>query len=377
MAAAEGAEVPRKEPRTTSSPNLRPQAEEEGAAAEVALRQPQAGPFYTSDTPDYVAGHIAQQEAFRAQQDQQRQAAQQQLLNQLNGPGQNGQQQPAQPPPITWSPDDQTQLNTAAQAVADTNKAITNGDLGEETGKMVMAPYQDKFNALSQKQQAYSEQQQRQQLKQQQTAAAAQDSLTAVRTGHLNGAMNSALLAPDDIPGMPTRVWGYDDKGVPVVRNEKERLAHQAGYYKLQEIQATAQAKDQTEAKAQTSISNLVKEHTKAMDAEILQFEEGKRSTKPAWADDQEARDRELDRRVNSHRSAVDRLSGKAAPARSPQAQSSQVPQEKFDALMGSLFNTKPAPTVPKVQSPRSADRAYQDSAGLGDHFGSPMFGSW
>ena len=116
---------------------------------------------------DPVANHIQMQEQFRTQQQQQAQAAQALLLQQYNQPNNNGQnqqsQQPPQPPPITFTPEDQQQLNESGQAMADVTTKYQQGDIGLDAYYSMRQPAQQQYDAMIQKQRAAQAQQQQQQ----------------------------------------------------------------------------------------------------------------------------------------------------------------------------------------------------------------------
>lgn len=113
---------------------------------------------------DPVAGHIQMQEQFKLQQQKQAQESQARLLAQYNGQGQNGQPtQPQGPPPVTWSPEDQEQLNAAGQIMADATKQYQQGDMPLEAYYSMRQPAQQKFDQLTQKQRAFQQQQEDQQ----------------------------------------------------------------------------------------------------------------------------------------------------------------------------------------------------------------------
>lgn len=191
--------------------------------------------------PDYVGRHIQQRQQFQLQQQQ----LQAQQMAQLNG------QQNLRPPQQVpeFSAFDQKNLDTARQQADALQAKYEAGELSPDDpdAQVQYAQTQQKISALQQKQQAAQQFQTDQALQQQTVAQAHQDAQTVTRIGHLNKWMPTP---PDQIPGMPPKHWKYDQHGVPVVDNEKERIAYMNHYYAGQLKQMDIASKQEVKQEA-------------------------------------------------------------------------------------------------------------------------------
>lgn len=201
---------------------------------------------FQAQQPDYVGQHIQQTEDFKRQQQKSQQDYQASVLAKLNGQDQSqndasDQTQRAQPLP-DFDAFDQRDMDAAKQTVNDIKSAQDNDTIGEDDPEALdkMAQANQTIADLQQKQQAATKFQQTQQRQQQVEGMAHQTSMAVINNKHLTDWMNGVLPSADEIPGMPKKHWKFDDKGVPVVDNEKERLSHQNHYYTMLQDQAKA-----------------------------------------------------------------------------------------------------------------------------------------
>lgn len=194
--------------------------------------------------PDYVMGHIRERENFQLQQQQSAQQVRQQELARLNP------QAPPEPPPPQWGQAEQNALTKATQAVAGLKDDVEKGQLGEETGKMVIAPYQDKIDALTQQQEAYQKYQQNKQFQQASQAQAQKRALIDTDIRH------AAQSGYRDVPDLPTPVIDID---------------HNGKKYMVNEVPYKAAEKAQSEARAHNSKMDLEKVKAQAKDPVIEQ----------------------------------------------------------------------------------------------------------
>lgn len=171
---------------------------------------------------DPVARHIKMQEDFRQQQNQQAQAHQDEQLRMLN-PGLfpqnrgNGPTPVPQPPPATFTPEDQQQLNAAGQIMADATSQYQSGKIPVDAYYKMRGDAQQQFDALTQKQQAAEDAKKQQAYRQ-----AVSDQ------AHQRGLLNIDMQQGGEtgyrqIPDLPTPIRAVDKHtGKIYTVNEKE-----------------------------------------------------------------------------------------------------------------------------------------------------------
>lgn len=302
----------------------------------------------SGDQPDYVGAHLAERERFQAQQQQAQLEAQARMYQQLNGQPQQAEQAPVVAP--EWGALDQKALDEAKQTQAEIEKNYSDGSAGSDAPQQWKAA-QVKIASLQAKQQAAMQRQQQQSLQQQAQVAAHQDSLTVLRTKHINDAMNGIFPPPSEIPGMIRDLFMVDQHGVWHNVAEKKQLAIMNHYYSMLQQQAAKAdpGKQIAEADAQyhKDYAAAVKNLSKKPDG----------SSRHPGHDEIEAERQKIEasREAMLEQRGL-RKPGQPKPLTPEQKKATQV--EGFNQLLNGLMSARPGPKVPRAPEPSIPDSA-------------------
>lgn len=340
------------EPGSTGGPVQVLPSGDEGGLYQVeaaANRQQRAMDLGFEAEQDPVGRHIALQEHFRLERQQNAQDAQMRQMQLMNpdlfGRQQQGQpgQQDQGPPPITWSPDDESQLAGAMQANTDLRETYNKGSMTASDYYKLKQPLQAQQDALQQKQRAAQEQGERQK----QQAEMKQDlHQTALAVARGRGLVSNMPSAPADIRGLPPDRWFPDAKGNWKNVNETKQLEMMRAWHARELEFIRQQAKDRSERD-----STAMYHKDRAMAVKELSGEPG------APAPTQE----KIAARMAEIKAHRDLWTGKTPPpaAGAPGMTQDQY-QQNYQGLRDSMFGSTPHPNV----APRAPVPAEEVSQG-------------